>query len=92
MRFELIAVNLDQKQPGFPEEVLPEYLSALDIEYHIIEKDPTVLLRKKYRKGRPPADFVPAYVAEFSIILQKNTALPRLLWGTIGMTCWKRCS
>jgi tRNA 2-thiocytidine biosynthesis protein TtcA len=37
--FELIAVNLDQKQPGFPEHILPEYLDALDIEYHILEED-----------------------------------------------------
>jgi len=39
IEFELIAVNLDQKQPGFPEHVLPDYLNALGIEYHILEED-----------------------------------------------------
>ena len=39
VNFELIAMNLDQKQPGFPEEVLPNYLNALEIEYHIVERD-----------------------------------------------------
>lgn len=37
--FELIAVNLDQKQPDFPEDVLPAYLDELGIEYHILEED-----------------------------------------------------
>lgn len=37
--FELVAVNLDQKQPGFPEHVLPEYLTALGVEFHILEQD-----------------------------------------------------
>ena len=37
--FELVAVNIDQKQPGFPEHVLPEYLEQAQVKYHILEQD-----------------------------------------------------
>jgi tRNA 2-thiocytidine biosynthesis protein TtcA len=50
--FELIAVNLDQKQPGFPEHVLPEYLDTLDVDYHIVEQDTYSIVKDKIPEGK----------------------------------------
>src|SRR3982750_1459789 len=50
--FELVAVNLDQKQPGFPEHVLPEYLGKLDIEYYILEKDTYSIVKSVIPEGK----------------------------------------
>lgn len=50
--FELVAVNLDQKQPGFPEHVLPEYMRTLGIEFHIVERDTYSVVKSVVPEGK----------------------------------------
>ncbi|MFW2421850.1 MAG: tRNA 2-thiocytidine(32) synthetase TtcA [Porticoccaceae bacterium] len=52
IEFELVAVNLDQKQPGFPEDVLPAYLRELGIEFHILEKDTYSVVTRVIPEGK----------------------------------------
>jgi tRNA 2-thiocytidine biosynthesis protein TtcA len=50
--FELIAVNLDQKQPGFPEHILPEYLTQLGVKFHIENQDTYSIVKDKVPEGK----------------------------------------
>ncbi len=52
LEFELIAVNLDQKQPGFPEQVLPEYLTRIDMPFRIVEQDTYSVVKRVIAEGK----------------------------------------
>ena len=52
VHFDLVAVNLDQKQPGFPADVLPDYLSALGVPFHIEEQDTYSIVKRVIPEGQ----------------------------------------
>ncbi len=52
IKFEIIAVNLDQKQPGFPEETLPNYLESLEVPFKILERDTYSIVKEKTPEGK----------------------------------------
>src|SRR3954470_24831317 len=52
IHFDIVAVNLDQKQPGFPEEVLPKYLSDLGVDFHIENQDTYSIVKRVIPEGK----------------------------------------
>lgn len=52
IHFDIKAVNLDQKQPDFPEHILPEYLEKIGVDYHIIEQDTFSIVKEKTPEGK----------------------------------------
>ena len=52
LQFDIVAVNLDQKQPGFPEEVLPNYLTEKGIDFKILERDTYSIVKEKTPEGK----------------------------------------
>jgi len=52
IHFDIVAVNLDQKQPGFPEDVLPNYFKSLGVEFHVVEQDTYSIVTDKIDEGK----------------------------------------
>ncbi|MCL1077251.1 tRNA 2-thiocytidine(32) synthetase TtcA [Parashewanella spongiae] len=52
INFKIIAVNLDQKQPGFPEDILPNYFDSLNIPFYIVDKDTYSVVKEKISEGK----------------------------------------
>ncbi len=52
VKFELVAVNMDQKQPGYPEHILPNYLDAIGVPYYIVEKDTYRIVKSVIPEGK----------------------------------------
>lgn len=52
IQFDIVAVNLDQKQPGFPEHVLPQYLKSLDVPFHIENQDTYSIVKRLIPEGK----------------------------------------
>ena len=52
INFEIVAVNLDQKQPNFPAEILPNYLNSLGVQYHIEEQDTYSIVKRVIPEGK----------------------------------------
>ena len=90
INFSLVAVNLDQKQPGFPEHVLPEYLEKLGVEYKIVEENTYGIVKEKIPEGKTTCSLV--FVAVSFIAPQRNWGRRRSRWVTIVTISCKRCS
>jgi len=52
INFDILAVNLDQKQPDFPEHILPEYLESINVPYHVIEQDTYSVVTRVIPEGK----------------------------------------
>ncbi len=52
IKFDVVAVNLDQKQPGFPAHILPDYFESIDVPYYIIDKDTYSVVKDKIPEGK----------------------------------------
>lgn len=77
IHFDIIAVNLDQKQPGFPADILPAYLEQLGIPYKIVNEDTYSIVKDKIPEGKQPVRSAPVYAVASCIAPPASWGPPR---------------
>lgn len=92
VNFSLVAVNLDQKQPGFPEHILPEYLEQQGVEYKIVEENTYGIVKEKIPEGKPPAPCVRVCAAVFCIAPPPSWARRKSLSAITATISCRPCS
>ena len=81
VRFELHAVNLDQKQPGFPEHVLPEYLTRLGVPFTILEQDTYSVVKRNIPEGKTMCSLCSRLRRGALYTFAKEPGFPRIALG-----------
>lgn len=86
IRFKLIAMSLDQKQPGFPEHVLPEYLKSTGVEYVIVEADTYSIVKEKVPEGKTTCSLCSRLRRGVIYRTAKELGPTRSRWATTATT------
>lgn len=84
VNFSPVAVNLDQKQPGFPEHILPEYLENTGVEYKIVEENTYGIVKEKILRAKRPVRSAHVCVAAFCTAPQPNWGHQDCAWSSPG--------
>jgi tRNA 2-thiocytidine biosynthesis protein TtcA len=92
VHFELVAMHLDQKQPGYPADMLPNYLTTLGMPFHIERQDTYSIVKRVIPEGKTMCSLCSRLRRGVSTASPPNSARPRSRSAIIARTCSRRCS
>ncbi len=90
INFELIAVNLDQKQPGFPDHILPDYLKKLGVPFHIETQDTYSIVKKVVPEGKTMCSLCSRLRRGILYRVADELKITKLHWAITATTFCKR--